>query len=160
MSGSRRKSLLSALFRAPAYLYRCRLGWILGNRFLLLTHIGRRTSRRYQTVLEVINYRRSGPEFVVISGFGPTAQWVKNIEVGPACIEVGTRSFSASHRFLPENEAVEVIRGYERRNRFLGLIVRVVLSRLLGWKYTGTEPDRHRLVTQLPVIAFRPERPM
>jgi len=157
MSSTLRKRFLSVLFRTPAHLYRWKMGWILGNRFLLLTHIGRRTSRTHQTVLEVVEYRPEGREFVVISGFGPTAQWLRNIEIGPASVEVGTRRFVAVHRFLPENEAVEVVQGYERRNRFLGPIVRIVLSRPLGWKYNATNADRHRLVAQLPVIAFRPE---
>jgi deazaflavin-dependent oxidoreductase (nitroreductase family) len=157
MSKPLHKNLLWALFRVPVYLYRWRLGWIFGNRFLLLTHVGRRTLRRHQTVLEVIEHRRAGPEFVVISGFGPTADWLKNIEVGPASIEVGLRSFAADHRFLPEKEAVSVIREYEHRNRFLQPIVRAVLTRLLGWKYSGTDSDRHRLVTRLPLIAFRPQ---
>ena len=35
-------------------------------------------------------------------------------------------------------------------------IVRRVLSRLLGWRYDGSEDARRRLVCQLPLVAFRP----
>ena len=45
------------LFRLPVYLYRCHCGGLLGHRFLLLIHRGRRTGRRYETVLEVMEYR-------------------------------------------------------------------------------------------------------
>ena len=53
----RKKSAMWYLFRAPVYLYRWHLGWMLGHRLLLLTHIGRRTGLRRQTVLEVVELR-------------------------------------------------------------------------------------------------------
>jgi deazaflavin-dependent oxidoreductase (nitroreductase family) len=150
--------LLRILFHAPIYLYQWKLGWMLDKRFLLLTHIGRRTSKPHQAMLEVIEYRSAGPEFVVMSGFGRSAEWLRNIEVGPAYVEVGTDRFTASHRLLEEDEAVAVVQRYEQRNRFIGAVVRSVLSRLLGWKYGGSASDRHRLVAQLPLLAFRPKQ--
>jgi deazaflavin-dependent oxidoreductase (nitroreductase family) len=152
--------LLRTLLHIPIYLYRWKLGWMLGKRFLLLTHTGRRTARRHETVLEVMEYRPAATEFVVMSGFGPTADWFQNIQVGPASVEVGRIRFSAAHRILGEGEAVAVVQQYERRNRFIGTIVRSVLRRLLGWNYTGTDSDRHRLVAQLPLVAFRPTQVM
>jgi hypothetical protein len=50
---------------------------------------------------------------------------------------------------------MQVITGYEQRNRFIRPIIRAVLSRLLGWQYDGSNAARRRLVTQLPLIAFR-----
>ena len=46
---------LRQLFRAPVYLYRWNFGWMLGHRFLLLIHIGRRIGLRRHTVLEAWN---------------------------------------------------------------------------------------------------------
>ena len=66
--------------------------------------------------------------------------------------------FKAVYRFLTNDEAVEVVRGYERRNRFMRWIVRLVLSRLLGWNYRGSDSDHQRLVEQLPLIAFQPRQ--
>jgi hypothetical protein len=71
MSTIPNKNVLRHLLRAPVYLYRWRLGPLFGKRFLLLTHTGRRTGVRHQTVLEVMEYREEGPEAVVMSGFGP-----------------------------------------------------------------------------------------
>ena len=45
--------------------------------------------------------------------------------------------------------------GYERRNRLVAPVVRVVLSRLIGWRYDGSPPARERLVSELPILAFR-----
>jgi deazaflavin-dependent oxidoreductase (nitroreductase family) len=157
MSAIHKKSVLWHLLRAPVYLYRWRLGPLFGKRFLLLTHTGRRTGVRHQTVLEVMEYRKAGPEAVVMSGFGRDSDWLRNIETTPnEEVVIGSAHFQASHRFLGEEEAVNVVRNYERRNRLMVPLVRWVLSRLLGWRYRGSEDDRRRLVGQLPLVAFRP----
>jgi hypothetical protein len=46
--------------------------------------------------------------------------------------------------------------GYEQRNRLAAPLVRMVLSRLVGWRYDGSDAARHRLVRELPLVAFRP----
>jgi deazaflavin-dependent oxidoreductase (nitroreductase family) len=145
------------MFRAPAYLYRWRCGWLLGRRFLLLIHAGRRSGRRHRTVLEIVEYRREGPEAIVISAFGRNADWLRNIEATPDPeVVIGSQHFTAAHRTLGETEAVRVLGGYQRRNRFMAPIIRLVLSRLLGWRYDGGEAHRRRLNAQLPFVAFRP----
>lgn len=155
--GIRKKGFLWYVFRAPVYLYRWRLGWLLDRRALMLTHIGRRTGLRRQTVLEVVQYRPDGPEVVVVNGFGRDSDWVRNIEAkGGEEVTVGKQHFAAAHRFLGEEEAVAVMEDYERRNRFIAPVVRRGLSWLLGWQYHGSDRDRRRLVQQLPLIAFRP----
>jgi deazaflavin-dependent oxidoreductase (nitroreductase family) len=143
------------LFRAPVYLYRWNCGWLLGHRFLLLIHVGRRTGLHRQTVLEVIEYRKEGPEAVVMSAFGRNADWLRNIEAttGPELV-IGSQHFVAAHRFLDEEDAMRVITGYERRNWLIAPIIRGVLSRLLGWRYDGSTSAHRRLVAQLPLIAF------
>ena len=153
----KKKGLLWYLFRIPVYLYRWRLGWLFGHRCLLLTHIGRRSNLRRQTVLEVVEYRNRGPEVIVVNGFGPASDWVRNIESNAGEeVTVGSLHFAAAHRFLGQEEAASVIQAYEHRNRLIAPIVRAGFSWLLGWQYHGSENDRLRLVTQLPLIAFRP----
>ncbi|HEY1677241.1 MAG TPA: nitroreductase family deazaflavin-dependent oxidoreductase [Candidatus Sulfotelmatobacter sp.] len=157
MAEVRKKSALWYLFRGPVRLYHWHLGWIFGHRCLLLTHFGRRTGLRRETVLEVVEYREKGPEVIVANGFGPNSDWVRNIEVrDEEEITVGLQHFRATHRFVPAEEALAVIRSYERRNRFIAPLVRRGFSWLLGWGYTGSEADRRRLVMQIPLIAFRP----
>jgi deazaflavin-dependent oxidoreductase (nitroreductase family) len=154
---TRPSPLVRALFRAPAHLYHWRCGWLLGHRCLLLIQIGRRSGRRRETVLEVVEYRQNGPEVVVVSAYGRTADWLRNIEATQqAEVVIGRDHFVAAHRILTAEEAIEVIRGYEHRNRFIGPIVRLGLSRFLGWRYRSTENDRRALVAQLPLVAFRP----
>jgi deazaflavin-dependent oxidoreductase (nitroreductase family) len=157
MAATHLSGVLRRLFRAPVYLYRWRCGRLLGHRLLLLIHFGRRTGLRRQTVLEVIEYRKQGPEAVVMSAFGRNANWLRNIEAtARAEVVIGSQGFPAAHRILDEQEAVGVIAGYEQRNRFIAPIIRLVLSRLVGWRYHGSEDDCRRLVRELPLIAFRP----
>jgi deazaflavin-dependent oxidoreductase (nitroreductase family) len=150
--------LLRRLLRAPALLYRCGWGRLLGRRFLLLIHVGRRSGSRRETVLEIVDYREPGPEVVVVSAFGRDADWLRNIEARPDAEEVmvGRSRFAASHRILASDEAVRVVATYERRNRLIAPVVRLVLSRLLGWPYHGSDAERRRLAAQLPFVAFRP----
>ncbi|MFK0244116.1 nitroreductase family deazaflavin-dependent oxidoreductase [Amycolatopsis azurea] len=149
--------LLQALFRAPVWLYGHGLGGLLGNRFLCLTHLGRRSGRRYRTVLEVVGIDRDLGEVMVIAGLGRASDWFRNIQAQPAReVIVGRRRFTPAHRLLTESEAIAVMAGYERRNRVLLPVLRPVLRKLLGWTYDGTDVARRRLVRQLPIVAFRP----
>ena len=63
---------LNALYRAPAWLYRWRLGWLAGHRFLLLTYRGAGRAGRSRPCR-----RSSGTTgrraSTVVSGYGPTA---------------------------------------------------------------------------------------
>ena len=94
-------SVLRHLLRAPIYLYRWHLGQLLGRRFLLLSHTGRRTGARHQTVLEVMEYRKEGPEAVVMSGFGQDSDWLQNIEKNPnEEIEIGGNHSSTVYLLL------------------------------------------------------------
>lgn len=158
IAAGRPSRTLRRLLRAPACLYHWRLGWLLGYRFLLLVHVGRRSGRRHRTVLEVVEYRPQTREAVVISAFGPNADWLRNIEAAPHPeVVIGSQRFTAVHRRLGADEAERVLAGYERRNRLAAPIIRAVLSRLLGWRYDGSAAHRRRLAAQLPLIAFRPQ---
>lgn len=149
--------LLKQLFRTPRHLYHWGFAPLLGRRFLLLIHTGRRTGQRRETVLEIAEYRDTGPEVVVMSAFGRKADWLLNIEANPNVeVIVGRQRFAAVHRVLGADEAVAVVKGYEQRNRLIAPIIRLALSRFLGWRYRGSDQDRRRMVGQLPLIALRP----
>ncbi len=145
-------------FRLPIHLYHWGGGGLLGRRFMLLIHIGRRSGLRRETVLEVMEYRPTGPEIVVMSGFGRDSDWLRNINAGTGEeVVIGRDHFGATHRILDTEEAVGVVTRYEHRNRFISPIVRFALSRLAGWRYRSSDSDRRKLVAQFPFIAFRPQ---
>lgn len=102
-------------------------------------------------------YRKDIPELIVMSAYGPGADWLRNIQATPdAEVLSGSQRFAATFRVLDAAEAAGVIAGYERRNRLMAPVVRRVLSRFLGWRYDGSDAAHLRAAAQLPVIAFRP----
>lgn len=123
MTGARRASALTGvaarllgtrwLMRIPIVLYRARLGFLLGGRFLLLEHRGRVSGRRRRVVLEVIGRPFRG-SYLVVSGFGTRAQWYRNIRATPAVrVTTGIRGpRPARASFLAGEEATAALRAY------------------------------------------------
>jgi deazaflavin-dependent oxidoreductase (nitroreductase family) len=68
--------------RTPIWLYRMRLGFLLGHRMLLLEHVGRKSGQRRYAVLEVVE-RPCADTYVIVSGFGERAQWYQNVKANP-----------------------------------------------------------------------------
>jgi len=80
-----------ALVRAPIWLYRAHLGFVMGHRMLLLEHTGRKTGARRYAVLEVVE-RPALDEYVIVSGFGARSQWYRNVMAEPRVrVSVGRR---------------------------------------------------------------------
>jgi deazaflavin-dependent oxidoreductase (nitroreductase family) len=148
---------LRRLLQAPAGLYDWHLGWLLGRRFLRLTHVGRRTGRTYGTMLEVVGESRAENELIVIAGLGRKAQWYRNLQLHEALeVAIAGDRFVPIHRELSQPEAETALADYERRNRHVAPLIHRVLSCLVGWHYDGTRSARQRLVTELPLIGLRP----
>lgn len=151
--------LARRLLRAPALLYDHQAGWLLGHRFVRLTHTGRRTGRAHQTMLEVLGTRPHG-QVVVIAGLGRSADWYRNVQAHPQVeVALAGRRFPATAHTLDEAAAVAVLGDYERRNRWLTPVVHAVVGWLIGWRYDGGPHARWRLVRECPVVALTPTRP-
>ncbi len=80
---------------------------------LLLEHTGRRTGATRQVVLEVVSRPQPG-QYLVVSGFGTSAQWFQNVMAEPRVrISVGTRHRQSARAVqLDAAEAAEVLRRY------------------------------------------------
>lgn len=149
--------VLRWLLGLPAYLYRAHLGVLLGHRFLVLVHEGRRTHRRHETPLEVVRYDPSTQEATVVAGWGARTAWLHNVEARLAReVWIGRARYVPAVRRLDVEEAMEVLERYERRSGLPRRVVWAVLSRLLGWRYDGTPVARRRAAEQLPMVALRP----
>jgi deazaflavin-dependent oxidoreductase (nitroreductase family) len=149
--------VLRVLLGLPVYLYHAHIGFVLGHRFLLLVHTGRKSGLRRETVLEVVRYDPPARESVVAAGWGRRTGWLHNVEAGLADeVWTGRERFAPAWRILPPHEAERMLADYECRNRLIAPIVRAVLSRLLGWHYDATAAARRRAVEQLALVGFRP----
>lgn len=140
---------LIRVLRFPVYLYRVRLGFLLGRRFVMIEHRGRRSGRHYRTVLEVAG-RRNG-EVICASGTGPRADWYRNLqEHGLLAVWVGSRKRRASVRFLEGREAAGVMADYEHEHPRTA----VRLYQIMGVSYDGTVEGRVEMIEQVPMVAF------
>ncbi|MFV9634511.1 nitroreductase family deazaflavin-dependent oxidoreductase [Mycobacterium neumannii] len=137
------------LMRAPIGLYRARLGFIFGSRILLLEHIGRKSGRTRQVVLEVLD--RPHPDaYIVASGFGTRAQWYRNVQAEPRVrVSVGAQvSMPAIARPLSTGEADAALRRYIDRHRRAWETMKPVLESTLGAPITTEN-------TALPMVELR-----
>ena len=140
------------VFRFPIWLYRWGLGWMLGQRFLMLTHTGRKSGLSRQTVLEVVKPDPEHQTYYVASGFGEKSDWYRNVMVNTdVTIQVGKKRYSAQAERLSEEDAEEVLMDYARRHP----ATLHELARFMGYQIDDTEEDYRALGRVLPIIAFR-----
>lgn len=148
--------LLRRLLKIPNLLYRWRLGWLLGHRFLMLTHRGRKSGLPRRTVLEVVRYDPATRESVVISGLGTVADWYRNIEAEPAgTVQTGWGSYTPQQHFLTTEEAGEVAADFARHHPIEVRFGRRVLA-WLGWAGGDAHATWREMATAVPMVAFRP----
>ncbi|MDG5486094.1 nitroreductase family deazaflavin-dependent oxidoreductase [Mycolicibacterium gadium] len=142
------------LFRLPIYLYRVRLGWMLGDRLLLLHHVGRVSGKHRLVVLEVAEHDNATDSFLVASGWGPTAAWYRNVLKTPdVTIQVGRRTIAVTAQPLTKEEGAEVFVRYARRHP---KAAERVLPHLMGYSVDGSERDFREVGLMMPFIRFTP----
>jgi deazaflavin-dependent oxidoreductase (nitroreductase family) len=150
---SRPNRVLGFLLRLPSYLYRLRLGGLLGHRFLLLTHRGRKSGLTRRTPLEVLHYDPHSRESVVLSAWGKKADWYRNIEASPPLeVETGGKRYLPAPRFLTTEDAYVVITEYAIRHPLAAR----VLERAFGYSVTRSAASRRAFADSVVLVAFRP----
>ncbi|MBA8794090.1 deazaflavin-dependent oxidoreductase (nitroreductase family) [Friedmanniella endophytica] len=118
--------------RAPILLYRWHLGALVGDRVLLLEHLGRRSGQWRTVCLEVVD-RPAPSALVVISGFGRRSQWFRNLQANPVCrLSVGRlRRVDARAVVLSEAQTTDVLARYADRHPAAWRRLRDVLTETL-----------------------------
>ena len=140
-------------FRAPIFLYRVGLGGLLGKRFLLLNHIGRKSGLTRQAVLEVVKHDRESDTFYIASGFGKKSHWYLNILAHPEVnIQVGWRKMAVTAVPLTPEQSGEAMVDYARRYPKAAKN----LSRLIGFNISTEEEYRTVGRDAIPFIALKP----
>ena len=147
------RGLARRLYRAPLWLFRIGLGPLLGSRFLLLRHLGRRSGKTRETVLEVISRDHATGAVIVASGFGEGSDWLRNLEAEPSCeVRTGFRRFRARARRLDATAAARTLVEYGRRHPRAARTV----ARMCGFEIDGSATDLQALAAHLPMVAFDP----
>jgi deazaflavin-dependent oxidoreductase (nitroreductase family) len=141
------------VLRIPVYLFRWRLGFIFGDRFVLVDHVGRSSGKTYETVVEVVDHDEATDEYVVCSGTGPGADWYRNLVAAPApAVQVGRVRWAPTQRLLDDSEAAERFAYYEQAHAKAA--ARLLSS--MGNTYDGSDDDRVRMMAGMPMVAFGP----
>jgi len=148
------RGLARLAFRLPIWLYRLHLGWLLGERLLLLTHIGRKSGQPRQAVIEVVRYDPASDSSIIASGFGADVDWFRNIQKNPnVLVQLGARRLEAVAERLPLDVAADELYDYAQRHP---RTLRTITKRLLGQELDGSAQSCRRLAVDVPVVALRP----
>jgi deazaflavin-dependent oxidoreductase (nitroreductase family) len=139
--------------RLPQPLYHRGWGRLLGHTFLLITHQGRRTGKRRETVAMALAYDPATKEAVVCSAWGPNTEWMRNLRAHPALqIQIGRETFVPAQRVLSEGEAVAAATEFRDHHPWRLRLFAAVL----GWGGLGSEAAVREWVRNRPFVAFRP----
>ncbi len=143
------------LFRAPIWLYKLHLGWLLGKRALKITHTGRISGLPRHVVLEVVKYEPASETYYIAAAWGERSDWVKNIRVNPQVqIQVGRQNMNAVAVQLTQDESEEIILDYAQRHPS----AMKNLAGFMGFQVDGTEAGYRELGRQLLMFALNPQR--
>ncbi len=148
------RGVLRFFFRLPIFLYRWHLGWLLGDRFVMIDHVGRKTGQTHQTVVEVVDHDRSDDSYYVASGWGYRANWYQNLTAHPeTTIYVGSRTLAVRAETLTPPQAAQRLIDYRDHHRFAAR----ELSGLMGIDIAASSPEEleQLVATSLPIVAFR-----
>lgn len=149
-----RHGILRFFLRLPIWLYRVHLGWLLGDRFLMLTHIGRKSGQPHQTVLEVVSHDKSSDAYVIASGWGEQSDWFRNVQKTPRVIvQTGSRCIAAKAERLSPVDAERELRDYAQRHP---TAFRKLAGLMTGRPWRDEPEYFYQLAQSLPMVALRP----
>lgn len=148
------RGLLRFLYRLPIWLYRLGLGWLLGRRFLLINHVGRKSGERYQTVVEVARHDPDGGDYLVAAAYGRRSDWYLNLRHNPdVTVQIGRRALDVRAHFLSPEESGAELADYARRHPTAARN----LLKIIGYEAPQTMDGYRRLGREhIPFVLFRP----
>lgn len=141
------------LFRAPIWLYRANLGWLFGDRFLLLMHRGRNSGKRRYVLVEVVYHDQADDTYYIASGWGEKANWFRNIQHDPqVMIQVGRQRSQRLASCLPPDEAASIFFKYAQAHP---TAMRALSGFMLGTPVPPTAEGAQQLADSVPLVALR-----
>jgi deazaflavin-dependent oxidoreductase (nitroreductase family) len=148
---------LRLLFRLPIFFFHIGLGVIFGRRFLMLTHTGRKSGAKHETIIEIARYDPQTGVYYVASGWGKKSDWFRNILVHPeGMIQVKNQKIEVTAHPLSIDQAGEELLRYSKT---YPAAFRELMS-ILGFKNIKTEAEIRGIGKDLPIIALKPLQPL
>lgn len=146
--------LLRALFRAPIRLYRWNLGWMMGGRFLLLTHSGRKSGLARQTVIEVVSHDQETGVYYVAAAWRDRSDWYHNIQQNPVVgVQVMVHKFEARAEQISVAEGEERLWDYAQKHPFA---FRELTALMLGERLPADKETCRKMADTVPLISLTP----
>jgi deazaflavin-dependent oxidoreductase (nitroreductase family) len=146
-------SFMIPIFKLPVFLYRLRLGWLLGKRFMQITHVGRRSGKVRRTVLAVLRFDDKTKEIYAVSAW-KGSEWYYNIQALPALkVETGFVRYVPVQRTLSPEEITATFMEYRRKHPIFSRMI----CRIPGWKWNSTYEEFLELARTLHGVAFEPK---
>ncbi len=141
------------IFKLPILLYRLRLGWLLGNRFMQITHVGRHSGKVRRTILAVLRFDRRTKEIFAVSAW-PGSDWYYNLQARPALeVATGLLAYAPVQRMLTPEEIATAFLEYRKKHPWFSRII----CRIPGWKWNATYKEFLELARTLHGVGFRPK---
>ncbi len=146
-------ALMIPVFKLPIFLYRLHLGWLLGKRFMQITHVGRRSGKVRRTILAVLRFDDKTKEIYAVSAW-KGSDWYYNIQASPALqVETGFVHYVPAQRTLSPEEITTAFMEYRRKHPIFSRMI----CRIPGWKWNSTYEEFLELARTLRGVAFRPK---
>lgn len=149
------RGMTRLLWRLPIWLYRLKLGRLLGDRFVLINHVGRKSGRTRQALVEVVRHDKETDTYYVCSGFGRRSDWYRNLAAHPqVLIQVGNRQLAVTaHMLSPQECGEEMVRYVKTHPRLARSLMKV-----LGYDVPKAIEGYRQLAREhLPFVAFVPQ---
>ncbi len=152
-SGTKPPAFMLPFMKMPLILYGMGLGRLLGRRFMLITHVGRRSGKVYRSVLAVLRFDEQTHEILAVSPW-TTSNWYRNIQATPALeIETAGIRYAPSQRSLSPEEIAAGFIEFRRQHPIFSRMV----ARIPGWKIDSTYAELLELARTLRGVAFAPK---
>jgi deazaflavin-dependent oxidoreductase (nitroreductase family) len=146
--------ILRFFLRLPVVLYHVHLGWLLGQRFLLLTHTGRKSGKQRRVVVEVVTHNEVTGAYYIASGWRGKSDWFRNILVNPrVSFTVRRHTRQADASVVNPGEAGELFLAYARR---YPVAFRELCMFMVGERLQANEADCARLAESVPRVKLTP----
>jgi deazaflavin-dependent oxidoreductase (nitroreductase family) len=146
-------SFMIPIFKLPVFLYRLHLGWLLGKRFLQITHVGRHSGKVRRTVLAVLRFDEKTKEIYAVSAW-KGSDWYYNIQTTPALqVETGFVHYAPVQRTLSPEEITTTFMAYRKKPPIFSRMI----CRIPGWKWDSTYEEFLELARTLHGVAFGPK---
>jgi deazaflavin-dependent oxidoreductase (nitroreductase family) len=153
----RPSKFMKFFFKVPVWMYKIGFGGfekMIGAQWMLITHIGRKSGKRYDSMVDVMDYDKVTDTYYIEAAYGARADWYKNIQNSLVFeARVGRRKFKARAGVLTTEGAGEMLVQFYRSKP---AYTRSVMA-MVGLKF-NSEDELRELGKNLTLLAVKPEK--